>query len=210
MRIRTKVCGITRLQDAQAAVELGIDAVGFNFVPGSPREISVERAREISGALPPFVTRVGVFADARPPSMEAKARLIGLDWLQLHGDEEPEVCAGLTLRWYKVLRVGPGFAPEDVARYTSGTVLLDAYSPEARGGTGRSFDWSLARRAGAYARVIVAGGLSEENVEQAVRTARPFGVDVNSGVESGPGIKDPGRLERFLRRLRSVEHEIGS
>ncbi len=210
MRIRTKVCGITRLQDAQAAVELGVDAVGFNFVPGSPREISVERAREISGALPPFVTRVGVFADARPPSMEAKARLIGLDWLQLHGDDEPEVCAGLTLRWYKVLRVGPDFAPEDVARYTSRTVLLDAYSPEVRGGTGRSFDWSIARRAGAYVRVIVAGGLSEENIEQAVRTARPFGVDVNSGVESRPGIKDPGRLERFLRRLRAVEGEIGS
>ncbi len=203
MRVRVKVCGITRLQDARACVDLGVDAVGFNFVPGSPRRITAGRAREIGASLPPFISRIGVFADVRPPSMEAEARLAGIDWVQLHGDEQPEACAALTLRWYKALRVTPSFSPEDVARYASDTVLLDAAVPGVRGGTGRTFDWSIARRAGAYARVIVAGGLNEDNVEDAVRTARPFAVDVNSGVESEPGIKDRDRLERFMLRLRA-------
>ncbi|MFQ5877615.1 MAG: phosphoribosylanthranilate isomerase [Acidobacteriota bacterium] len=207
MKVRVKVCGITRLEDALLAVELGADAIGFNFVEGSPRRVSPERAREIGAALPPFVTRVGVFADARPPSMEAVAELAGIQWLQLHGDESPELCAGLTRPWYKALRVTPEFHPGDVSRYGSATVLLDAFVPGRRGGTGRTFDWGLARRASAYARVIVAGGLDPDNVAEAIAAARPFAVDVSSGVESASGCKDRARLEAFMRSVRAAVRE---
>jgi phosphoribosylanthranilate isomerase len=207
MRVRVKVCGITRLQDALAAVEMGADAIGFNFVAGSPRRIPADRARDIGAALPPFITRVGVFANARLPSMDAEARLAGVDWLQLHGEESPEACASVTLRWYKALRVTPDFAAEDVVRYGTVAVLLDAYAPGLRGGTGRTFDWGVARRAAAYTRVIVAGGLDEGNVEEAIRSARPFAVDVNSGVECSPGIKDRDRLASFMSRVRAAAGE---
>jgi phosphoribosylanthranilate isomerase len=208
MRVRVKVCGITRLQDALAAVELGADAIGFNFVAGSPRRISADRARDIGAALPPFISRVGIFANARLPSMDAEARLAGVDWLQLHGDESPETCAAVTLRWYKALRVTPDFTPEDVARYGSGAVLLDAYQPDRQGGTGQTFDWNVARRAAAYTRVNVAGGRDENNVEAAIRTARPFGVDVNSGVERSPGVKDRDRLAGFMSCVRGAGEAI--
>jgi phosphoribosylanthranilate isomerase len=207
MRVRVKLCGVTRLEDALRAADLGVDAVGFNFVADSPRRVSPERAREIGAALPAFVTRVGVFADARPPSMEAAARTAGVHWLQLHGDESPETCATLALPWYKAHRVGPAFRPEDVARYGTRTFLLDACVPGLRGGTGRAFDWSVARRAAAYGTVILAGGLGPENVAEAIAEARPYAVDVNSGIESSPGIKDARRLQIFLRRVREAELE---
>ena len=211
MTVRVKVCGITRLEDAMMAIDLGATALGFNFVPGSPRRIPPERAREIGAAVPPFVTLVGVFADARPPSMEAAAGIAGVHWIQLHGDEPPEVCAALSRPWYKALRVTPEFRPEDVARYRSGTVLLDGYHPGLKGGTGRTFDWGLARRVSTYARVIVAGGLNEKNVGGAIVEARPYGVDVCSGVEMGPGRKDRKLLTDFMRCVReaAVPEEVG-
>lgn len=207
MIVRVKVCGITRLDDALAAVELGADAIGFNFVEGSPRRISAEQARAISMALPPFVTKVGVFADELPRVMEATALLSGVNCLQLHGDEPPEACAAIALPWYKAHRVGPRFDPESVTRYRSGTFLLDAAAPGLRGGTGRTFDWSVARQATAYGRVILAGGLTPENVGPAVAAARPYAVDANSGVESAPGRKDRRLLQEFIRRAREAGAE---
>ncbi len=205
MIVRVKVCGITRLEDALVAVELGVDALGFNFVEGSPRRIAAEQARAISVALPPFVTKVGVFANELPRVMEATALLSGVNCLQLHGDEPPEACAPIALPWYKAHRVGPDFDPESVTRYRSGTFLLDTGVPGLRGGTGRTFDWGVARLASAYGRVIVAGGLTPDNVGQAIAAARPYGVDVNSGVESAPGRKDRRRLQEFIRRVREAE-----
>ncbi len=207
MSLRLKLCGVTRLEDALVAADLGFDAVGFNFVEGSPRRLSAEQARTIGAALPPFVIRVGVFADERPAVMEATARLAGLHCLQLHGEEAPEICAALALPWYKAHRVRPDFLLEEVARYHAGTFLLDGHDSGMRGGTGRTFDWSVARRAAAYGRVIVAGGLTPENVGEAIASARPYAVDVSSGVESSPGRKDPGRLRAFVGQARRAVAE---
>ena len=199
MTIRVKLCGVTRLSDALRAVDLGVDAIGFNFVPSSPRYIAPEQARDIAAALPPFVTRVGVFADERHEVIMATAALAGLHCVQLHGDERPEACASLTLPWYKAHRVTPGFRVEDVAPFASSTFLLDGSAPGSLGGSGRTFDWRLARRASVYGRVILAGGLTPDNVSEAVTVANPYAIDVNSGVETEPGRKDATLLARFMR-----------
>ena len=202
MSVRVKLCGLTRLEDALVALELGVDAFGFNFVEGSPRRIAADRARDICAALPPFVTRVGVFADELPAVMEATALLAGLNCLQLHGDESPEVCRTIHFPWYKAHRVGPDFRPESVQLYPCGASLLDADVRGKRGGTGTTFDWSVARQVSAYGRVIVAGGLTPGNVGAAIAAARPYAVDVNSGVESAPGRKDRRLLAEFMKGVR--------
>ncbi len=199
--MRVKVCGITRSEDALRAATLGVDAIGFNFVAGSPRYISPGAAAEIASLLPPFILRVGVFVDEPPDQLAQKAQAARLHCLQLHGDESPETCAASPLPWYKAHRVGEGFRLEEITRYDCGTFLLDGYESGRRGGTGRSFDWEVARAAARYGRVILAGGLSPDNVRQAIQTARPYAIDVNSGVESEPGIKDPSRLGDLLRQV---------
>ncbi len=201
MSVRVKVCGIARLEDALLAAGLGVDAIGFNFVAGSPRRVAPELAHDIGAALPPFLTRVGVFADERPEVMEATARRAGVHCLQLHGDETPEICAGLLMPWYKAHRVTEAFRLEEVTRYGSGTFLLDGHAPGMLGGTGRRLDWSVARRASAHGRVILAGGLTPDNVASAIDAARPYAVDVNSGVETAPGRKDAALLGEFVRRV---------
>ena len=208
MIVRVKLCGLTRLEDVLLGLELGVDALGFNFVEDSPRRITPAQARDLCAAVPPFTSRVGVFADQLPRVMEATALLAGLTCLQLHGDEPPESCRAIALPWYKAHRVGEDFVPESVSRYRSSTCLLDAYHPERKGGTGTSFDWNVARLTSAYARVIVAGGLTPSNVAEAVATARPYGVDVNSGVESAPGKKDRRLLSEFMRRVREVARDL--
>ena len=203
MIVRVKLCGLTRLEDVLLGMELGVDAFGFNFVEGSPRRITPELAKDLCAALPPFATRVGIFADELPRVMEATALLAGLSCLQLHGDEPPESCREIAMPWYKAHRVGPDFDAESVSRYRSSTCLLDASVPGERGGTGSTFDWRVAREASAYARVIVAGGLTPANVGEAIDTARPHAVDVNSGVESAPGKKDRRLLSEFMERVRA-------
>lgn len=210
MSVRVKVCGITRLEDALLAAAVGVDAIGFNFVEGSPRRVAPELARDMGAALPPFLTRVGVFADERPEIMEEAARIAGIDCLQLHGDETPEICAALSIPWYKAHRVTPGFHPEEVARYGSGTFLLDGHARGLRGGTGRAFDWSVARRAGVYGRVILAGGLTPRNVVGAIAAARPYAVDVSSGIESAPGRKDATLMRRFVLRAKAAAGAPGA
>jgi phosphoribosylanthranilate isomerase len=195
---RVKICGITRLEDALAAARLGADALGFNFWPGSKRFIAPAAARAIVQALPPLVTTVGVFVDAGREELLAAAALSGVQVLQLHGDEPPERCAHLPLPVLKGIRVAGPESLELLERYPGvAGFLLDAASP-GFGGSGRTFDWSLAAAAAARFPVVLAGGLTPDNVAEAVRQVRPWGVDVASGVESAPGVKDHHLVSRFI------------
>jgi len=202
--VRVKICGITRLEDALLALDLGADAIGFVFAAGSPRRVTPEQARAITASLPPLAVRVGVFADEAPRAMEATALVAGLTCLQLHGDETPEACRSLTLPWYKAHRVGDDFDFERLRRFGGAAFLLDTAVPHARGGTGQCFDWTVARKAAACGRVILAGGLTPGNVEGAIAAARPYAVDVSSGVESAPGLKDRALMKDFIERARQA------
>lgn len=205
-----KICGITSPEDGLAAAEAGADAVGLVFWPASPRAVTPERTRAIGEALPPFVVRVGVFVDASRDEMARAADASGLDMLQLHGSEPPEALAGLPRRALKAVRVGDGFAPEDALRYAgkAAGILVDTRRPGGTplpGGTGVPFDWSLVKGlAGQVRFLVLAGGLSPSNVAEAIRSARPHGVDVSSGVESGPGRKDPEKVRAFVEAARAA------
>lgn len=194
---RVKICGLTDLRDAVAAVDAGADAVGFVFA-GGPRAVTPAEARRITRKLPAFVHRVGVFVDAPADHVRLIARAAGLSWAQLHGGESRAYAAGLGLPFVKVFRVADGKVVAAARRFRSSLVHLDTHVPGIAGGTGATFDWGIARRVGRFARVILAGGLTPENVAAAVAAAAPFAVDVASGVESRPGRKDRRRLRRFI------------
>lgn len=202
--IRVKICGITRLEDALVAVEAGADALGFVFVPGTPRFVTAETAASILGALPPFVTTVGLFVDAAPEFIDTHLRISRVQMAQLHGDESPQAAASLRerVRVIKAFRVrGPEtIALLDTFRDSADAYLLDAFVPGAHGGTGARFDWDLAIQARFAARpLVLAGGLKPENVAEAVTRVRPAAVDVSSGVESSPGRKDPAKIRDFIQ-----------
>ncbi|HID10557.1 MAG TPA: phosphoribosylanthranilate isomerase, partial [Candidatus Latescibacteria bacterium] len=194
MRVRVKICGITTPEDAVVAAEAGADAVGLVFYKESPRYVSPQRAREIARVLPPFVDVVGVFVDAPRKEVKEIAKFVGLSALQFHGEEPPGYCTGWNIKVIKAFRTGKGFDPSRLVLYRASGYLLDAYHPELPGGTGQVADWDVALRAKEYGPVILAGGLSPENVAEAVRRVRPFGVDVSSGVEKAPGLKDPEKV----------------
>ncbi len=212
MRVRVKICGITRREDALRAVELGVDALGFVFWPKSPRAITPDQAAEITAALPPFVTRVGVFVDPPLDQIQKIVETVGLDAVQLHGSESPEFCAAV--RWARVIkafRIRDRASLETLPHYRTSAWLLDAFHEAAPGGTGRRFDWTLAQEAVALGRpVILAGGLTPENISEAILQVRPYGVDVSSGVEEAPGRKDPERMARFLAAVRTAEEQLNS
>ncbi|HEY1206366.1 MAG: phosphoribosylanthranilate isomerase [Bryobacteraceae bacterium] len=189
-----KICGITNRGDALAAVDGGASALGFNFYPPSPRYIAPEAAHAILAALPPGVLKVGVFANEPAAAVAALAGRLGLDIVQLHG-ESPDIPAGL--RVWRALPVAPGFDVASLDPLPAEAFLLDAPSGALYGGTGRSFDWSLAR--GARRPVILAGGLDETSVRRAIEEGRPWGVDACSRLESSPGCKDRGRMAQFLK-----------
>ncbi|MBX6424019.1 phosphoribosylanthranilate isomerase [Thermosulfurimonas sp. F29] len=203
-KVRVKVCGITRPEDALLAVSLGASALGFIFYPGSPRYLPPEKAREIVQGLPPFVTTVGVFVNEEPERIEEVVLGVGLDLIQLHGQEPPELCARFFPRVIKALRLK---GPEDLEtirayRGVVRAILLEPYVEGVPGGTGRTLDWDLAARAGTLGvPIILAGGLGPGNVREAVRKVRPFAVDVNSGVEKRPGEKDPEKLRALFAAL---------
>jgi indole-3-glycerol phosphate synthase/phosphoribosylanthranilate isomerase len=203
-RVFVKVCGITSVEDALVAARAGADAVGFVFWPGSPRRVDLETARSIGAALPPFVLRVGVFVDAPREELARASEAARLDVLQLHGEEPPESLAALPRRVVKAVRVGPGFVVDSALRYegTADGILLDTRLPgpdAAPGGTGASFDWSLAREVREKVSfLMLAGGLTPDNVGKALSSVRPDAVDVSSGVESAPGRKDPAKVRAFL------------
>jgi phosphoribosylanthranilate isomerase len=206
--VRVKVCGITNGADALAAIEAGADALGFNFYARSPRYITPRDARRIIERLPPAVLCVGVFVNEDDAATVARlAEESGVSAVQLHGDESPEYCAALGgHEVIKALRVGQDFAPEAAAGYPAGSILLDAYNACARGGTGETFDWTLARRTRELvARLYLAGGLRPENVAGAIAAVAPYAVDVCSGVESAPGRKDAASVRAFVAAVRACE-----
>ena len=205
-RTRVKVCGLTRVEDALAAVEAGVDAIGLVFYPPSPRNVAPERAAEIVRALPAFVTTVGLFVDADPASVRATRDAVGFDLAQYHGDETPQQCAAAGLPFIKALRVRPGLDLlhcSNTFRAARG-LLLDAFQPGVPGGTGHRFDWSLIP-AGLSLPLILSGGLDEDNVGEAVRRVRPYAVDVSSGVEQDKGIKCADKVRAFVRGVRNED-----
>lgn len=197
-----KICGITRLSDAQVAVTCGASAIGFIFWPKSKRWVEPEQARAIVRELPPFVTPVGVFVDETVERINAVADLVGLGAVQLHGDEAPEVVERLARPVVKAIgRIDEGVAARWPDRVT---MLVDADDRVNYGGTGARADWTGAARLAAARRTILAGGVNPENVVEAVATVRPFGIDVSSGVEDAPGIKNPERIRALFEALRGI------
>jgi phosphoribosylanthranilate isomerase len=209
--VKVKVCGITSYEDAVLALDLGADALGFNFFPRSPRYISPEAARSIINRLPPFTAIVGLFVNvAEHRQLVDTARQAGIQILQLHGDESPEYCRKF-LDWplIKALRVGSSLIQERLEEYPVRAFLLDVKDDVLFGGTGRSFDWNLARGIRRIRPIILAGGLRADNVGEAIRIVEPHGVDVCSGVESKPGKKDALRLAEFMNEVRNVSRNPG-
>jgi phosphoribosylanthranilate isomerase len=205
METRVKICGITNLADAQSAVEAGADALGFNFYDKSPRFVTIQRAAEITKQIPPFVMRVGVFVNAQEEFVLRAIAEAGLTMLQFHGDELPEFCAQFGLMSMKAFRMRDEKSLAELPQFQTDAYLLDAFSPEARGGTGEKFNWELAVEAQKFGKpIFLAGGLTPENVADAVRKVNPFGVDVASGVESSPGKKDPAKVKAFIAAAKSV------
>ncbi|MDX1367780.1 phosphoribosylanthranilate isomerase [Pseudomonas sp.] len=203
--VRSKICGITRLEDALAAVDAGADAIGLVFYAKSPRAVTVQQAQVILAALPPFVTTVGLFVDCERSELNAILDVLPLDLLQFHGDESPAACEGFRRPYIKALRVRPG---DDIAAqiglYGSASgVLLDTFVPGVPGGTGEAFDWSLVPQ-GLSVPIILAGGLTPENVRVAIERVQPYAVDVSGGVEASKGLKDSDKIHAFVRAVRSA------
>jgi phosphoribosylanthranilate isomerase len=205
-RTRIKICGITRIADALAAAESGADAVGFVFYRGSSRAVAADVARELAQALPPFVTAVGLFVNAPADEVRAVLAAVPLGLLQFHGDESESYCSQFGRPYLKALRVHPGV---DLLQYATGFrsaagLLLDAYRPGIPGGTGESFDWGLVPPV-MPCRVVLSGGLTPANVGAGVTRIRPWAVDVSSGVEAAPGIKDAQAIARFTAAVRRAD-----
>ncbi|MDT7687732.1 MAG: phosphoribosylanthranilate isomerase [Acidobacteriota bacterium] len=209
---RVKVCGIMNLEDALAAVEAGADLLGFNFYTRSPRYVTPADARSIVERLPEGIEGVGVFVnETGPEEVERIARASGLGAVQLHGDETPEFCRALRgLETIKALRVREGYTAKAAVLYSTDAVLLDAYAPGVWGGTGHTFDWTLARQTREVVpRLFLAGGLTPENVAEAVKVVRPFAVDVCSGVETSPGRKSFQLMRRFVEQAKGGMRDEG-
>lgn len=199
MRIRTKICGITRVEDALIAAQAGVDAIGLVFYAKSPRAVSVAQAKDIIAALPPFVSTVGLFVNASRAEINAILAELPLDVLQFHGDETPDDCEGFARPYFRALRMQPGVdIAQEAAQYTNAqAILLDAWVPGVHGGTGERFDWAhiptdLAKP------LILAGGLNADNAAQAMQQVKPWALDVSGGVESSKGIKDADKMRKFL------------
>lgn len=200
--LRVKICGITRPQDAMAAARAGADAVGLQFFEGSVRYVAPDRAAEITRCLPPFVSVVGVFANATREHIVRVAERVGLEYVQIHGNEDHDFCRDVPLRTIHTVRVGGPEDLSDLDRYAADALLLDSRVGNALGGTGQSFDWSLLHGVTTSLPLIVAGGLRPDNVAMAVRATIPQAVDVCTGVESEPAVKSYAKMELFVRNAR--------
>lgn len=201
--VRVKICGITSLEDALFAIEAGADALGFVFSEESQRAISVEKVSGIISGLPPFVSTVGVFVNEGADVINAIVREAGLDAVQLHGNEPPELCREINSRVIKAFRVkNKKILGQGIDRYRLSAYLLDTYADDAAGGTGKTFDWAVAKSAKKYGRIILSGGLTPDNVRDAIKAAGPYAVDVSSGVEKSPGIKDRKKVSSFIKRAK--------
>lgn len=204
MPVRIKICGITRYEDAKVAVSLGVDALGFIFYDKSPRYITPENAGKIINKLPPFISKVGVFVDSHPASIMDIAQKSGIDTVQLQGNETPDIARKLPLSVIKAFSVKPGWDMSVMDKYDVAGFLLDAWASDRRGGTGTTFDWAIAREAVVRHRhIILAGGLNPVNVEEALEAVCPYAVDLNSGLEVSPGIKNPRKMKDAVGIIRS-------
>lgn len=203
MSVRVKICGITTAQDAHRAVGYGADALGFVFAPDSPRRVSVAMARQIISTLPPFVTTVGVFVNETVDGVREVRREAGVDLVQLHGDESPEAVSALGPSVIKAIRIRGGESFDGIERYEPRAFLLDAHDDAAYGGTGLRFDWDLAQWVEDVP-MLIAGGLTPDNVGEAIRATRPYGVDVSTGVEHEPGRKDPAKMQAFIQNAKKA------
>jgi phosphoribosylanthranilate isomerase len=202
-RVRVKICGITHPEDALEAVEAGADALGFMFYERSPRHVDLAEAGDIARRLPPFVAKVGVFVNPTADYVRQAIAQSGLDTLQFHGEESSDFCSQFGLKVIKAFRVSDASLLPALLAYATDAWLLDSYVPGQLGGTGECFNWDLALEAKSHGRpIILAGGLTPENVAEAVRRVRPFGVDVSSGVESAPGEKDADKMRAFIAAAR--------
>ena len=206
---RIKICGITRVEDAQAAAHSGADALGLVFYGKSPRHVSVQQAVMLAAAVPPFVTVVGLFVNPSEDEVRNVLREVPLDVLQFHGEEEPEFCARFNRTYLKVVRVKNGVdLVQCAARYKGAqALLLDAYIEGTHGGTGESFDWALIPR-NLPLPVVLSGGLHAGNVAQAISVVRPYAVDVSSGVEASKGIKDAAKIAAFIDEVKRIDVQL--
>lgn len=207
-RTWVKMCGITRVEDARCCVEAGADALGFLFAE-SPRRLEAASAAAIIRTLPPHVMRFAVFVDETPAEITRVLAVTGADRVQFHGFEEPMVHELTGARMVRAFRARDESVLEEIEEAAPEMFFLDTWSPTRAGGTGQTFDWTLARRASALGRMVLAGGLTPENVGEAIREAHPFGVDVSSGIESSPGVKDPARIRAFADAVRAADGALG-
>lgn len=207
-RTRIKICGITSHEDALKAISVGVDALGFNFWEGSARVVSISRAREICARLPPFVSIVGLLVNAEARFVDELLNTVPVNFLQFHGDETPEQCQRYETPFLKAIRMRPDLDIEkELASYSMANgILLDAYRKGVPGGTGQGFDWQ--RIPVEYRKqIILAGGLTEANVGQAIDCVRPFAVDVSGGIEISPGVKDHKKIERFVKAVKEADSQ---
>lgn len=204
MSVRIKICGITRFEDARIAANLGVDALGFIFYKKSPRYIAPENASLIIRQLPPFVSRVGVFVDEEPHNVIDIVRQAGIDTIQLHGSETPEYCNQMPLPVIKTISIKPDTDLSILEKYKTSGILLDTWHDGMSGGTGKTFDWSIAKKiCTRYGNIVLAGGLGPTNLEEALKMVYPYGVDINSGVEIMPGVKNPHKMRDAVRIVKN-------
>jgi len=204
--IRVKICGITNKKDALLAIEVGADAIGFIFAE-SPRQITPAKAKAIIRTLPPLIKTVGVFVNEEPARIKEIKSFCGLDLIQLHGDESPEICRDLMPHSIKAFRIQNERDLKNIERYQGAVraVLLDTFQKGKAGGTGKTFDWSLAVKAKETGLpIILSGGLGPENIQEAISTVKPYAVDVNSGIEKRPGKKDPVLMKQLMEKIKKI------
>lgn len=203
---KIKICGITNIEDAQKAIEFNIFALGMIFTK-SPRQITIEKAKEIAAVIPANIKKIGVFANDNIDNINSMIDLLSLDYVQLHGSEAPEFCSKLKIPVIKAIPIADKCSLDKIKEfnYNIFAFLLDTYSPDKLGGTGNTFDWTLLSDLGLYTdkHIILAGGLNIDNIEKAIRTVNPYGVDINSGIETEPGLKDHDKLREIIAKIRA-------
>ncbi len=206
--MKVKICGITCLEDALAAVEYGADAIGFVFAPDSPRKVSVERAHHIISKLPPFITTVGLLTGGDKAEINDMVWKSGLDMIQFHGDFKTSILQSFSNRAIQVVKIKDAASLDSVSSVSARAVLLDTYHEKVAGGSGHSFHWEIAKKAAPLGKIILAGGLTPDNVQTAIRQGQPYAVDVSSGVEAEQGKKDFNKMKRFIQAAKEMEADL--